>query len=951
MQKLLFAANDGVRGLEYHVTDGTTTTLLKDINPGAGSGAVPGAGVATLGGLVFFVADDGVHGAELHVSDGTEAGTFMLQDIFPGSRGAGIFDMQRMGEHVYFFAQDPVNGTELWRTDGTSAGTELVIDLRPGTSSATFREQSVDTKLVAFNGGLVFAADDGVSGRELWFTDGTAAGTRLIADINPAANADSRLNGSSPQFISDDGANILGNRLFFSADDGTNGREIWVTDGTTAGTRLVSDIARGTASSDPRDFQAYGSRMMFTADNGFGGRELWRSDGTQAGTQQVGEINMNGSAAPGGLTVLGNRLVFVANDGIRGEEPWVLTSPTGTPTLLRDVRDGRVSSISNGFTELGGKLYFAANDGERGFEVHVTDGTPGGTLLFRDIFEGPNTSAPRDFVKVGNALYFAATTAATGTELYRIDDGFAAVTLVADLFRGAGGSGVVPLAAIELNLAPTGLALAGDTVAEDAPAGFAIGTFTATDPNGDPLTFSLTDDAGGLFAVSGRALVVAAALDFETATSHEIEALVSDGQGGRLTARFTITVTDVDEAPGDIVLTGGTVAETAAAGAVVGTLSAADPEGDGFTFEITDDAGGLFALAANGVDVLLAGALDFEAAAVHEIEATVRDAGGATRSMRFAIAVTDIDEAPEGLTLDGAEIAENAPLGTVIGTLSAFDPEGETIVFTLADDAGGRVAIGADGTSIVVAGAIDFEQADRFEFEAVATDPGGNATAARFVVTVGDDPTETGFVMGTPGNDPALRGNPGIDDTIDGGAGFDTVIYDLTRGDLIERVQPGGSVAVELPGGERDLLVNIERIALLDGAYLYDLRPESQATYRLFGASLGRLPDEDGLRFWDGLNADGLGLEFLAEAFVRSPEFLALFGGANPESTVFVDALYLNVLRREADDVGRAFWIASFEEGMSRSEVLLMFSESAENRILNADNYDDGVFVALPPEA
>ena len=113
-------------------------------------------------------------------------------------------------------------------TDGTAAGTALVEDIQPG----SFDIPAISSPLG--DGWVLFSADDGAHGRELWATDGTAAGTALVEDINPGG-------GSSIQAFTPLG----GGRALFAADDGARGQELWVTDGTAAGTRIVADINGG----------------------------------------------------------------------------------------------------------------------------------------------------------------------------------------------------------------------------------------------------------------------------------------------------------------------------------------------------------------------------------------------------------------------------------------------------------------------------------------------------------------------------------------------------------------------------------------------------------------------------------------------------------------------------------------------------------------------------------
>ncbi|QLQ10216.1 MAG: hypothetical protein HZY75_07250 [Nocardioidaceae bacterium] len=123
----------------------------------------------------------------------------------------------------------------MWTSDGTAEGTLMVKDIYP--DSLEWPRDEPPKYLAAMGDRLFFAADDGVHGHELWTSDGTAEGTVMVKDIHPDGS-----DSSSPK-----GLTAVGNRLFFTADDGVHGDELWVSDGTEQGTAMVKDIRPGSA--------------------------------------------------------------------------------------------------------------------------------------------------------------------------------------------------------------------------------------------------------------------------------------------------------------------------------------------------------------------------------------------------------------------------------------------------------------------------------------------------------------------------------------------------------------------------------------------------------------------------------------------------------------------------------------------------------------------------------
>ncbi len=233
--KLYFAADNGINGWELWVSDGTEdgTAMLKDIDPGDENSHGLPSSFAVVNGTLFFSAYDGggalEHARELWKSDGTGDGTEMVKDInATGGFGSGPVRLTGVGSTVYFTASNGSSGAELWKSDGTGDGTEIVEDIHPSAGSDP-------QELINFNGTLFFNADDGSTGRELYKATGDSS-TEMVEDINPVVNS------QVPA-----GLTVVGNTLYFAANDGiaNHGRELWKSNGTAAGTDIVKDIIPG----------------------------------------------------------------------------------------------------------------------------------------------------------------------------------------------------------------------------------------------------------------------------------------------------------------------------------------------------------------------------------------------------------------------------------------------------------------------------------------------------------------------------------------------------------------------------------------------------------------------------------------------------------------------------------------------------------------------------------
>jgi ELWxxDGT repeat protein len=377
-----------------------------------------------IGSTYFFPANDGTNGTELWKSDGTEAGTVMVKNIRAGASGSSPSKLTVVGDILFFSAYDSVNGGELWKSDGTEAGTVMVKDIRTGVDEDDDPLSASPDDLIAFGSSLYFAADDGTNGEELWKSNGTEAGTVMVKDILTGPS------GSSP-----DNMMVAGGTLFFTATDGTNGDELWKSNGTEAGTVMVKDIVTGPDGGDPTKLTAVGSNLYFSAnDTGAGGsgRELWKSDGSTEGTFLVKDIDTSGDGSPSDLTAVGSTLFFAAYDVTNGWELWKSDGTSDTTVRVKDIRPGTLGSNPYYFKAFEGKLYFVAADALHSDELWTSDGTVGGTNMVKDINVSVD-SYPESLTVFAGDLYFTADDGVSGVELWKSDGTTSGTVSVGDI--------------------------------------------------------------------------------------------------------------------------------------------------------------------------------------------------------------------------------------------------------------------------------------------------------------------------------------------------------------------------------------------------------------------------------------------------------------------------------------------------------------------------------------
>ncbi len=421
-----FAASTGVSGTNRELwrSDGTEsgTTLVKDINPAVNASGNP-VGMIVFNNNLYFSANDGTNGVELWKSDGTAAGTFMLKDIVSGANGSQPAEFTLFNNALYFAVTNSGDGKKfaLWKTDGTAGGTVVVKDIN------TISQFADIVRLKVSGTKLFFWAITDAEGREPWVSDGTTVGTNLIKDIFTGST------GSPGPTVDYDYTPDGNGGVYFKAAGNTalTDRELWKSDGTAAGTVLVKDIYPGTNTSelDGATKVMINGILYFTATDPNLGKELWRSDGTAAGTYMVKDIypGMFLSSEAFLLGVVGNTIYLQATTPSYLRELWKSDGTEAGTVLVKDIYPGVSGSGTPGnyasfksFTA-GNYFFFQATTTSTGIELWKTDGTETGTSMIQDLQPGATGTNPSFFIQLGSSILFNDNPTTTGEELYKLD--------------------------------------------------------------------------------------------------------------------------------------------------------------------------------------------------------------------------------------------------------------------------------------------------------------------------------------------------------------------------------------------------------------------------------------------------------------------------------------------------------------------------------------------------
>jgi ELWxxDGT repeat protein len=292
-------------------TDGTAAGTRQIFPAHPSIPAVTLSPIVELQGALYFIVSDGFGHQDLWRSDGTFAGTVKVS-LTPFEGGYHPQYLTVVGDELAF-STSGIYYQKHWRSDGTAAGTYSHVNPDLQFLSGT-TGRSVDL------GGLQIFHGRAFHGAPLqWYrTDGTGPGT---APVRPGL--------TTPHLPAVDDTSgfyaVANSQLFYRGIDASGGAELWITDGTAAGSRRVKDIVPGTKSSGLHELYAAGDRVYFSAETPEHGRELWVSDGTEDGTHIAADIEPGpAGSSPQGLKLIDGKLYFTADRKALGRELYVL---------------------------------------------------------------------------------------------------------------------------------------------------------------------------------------------------------------------------------------------------------------------------------------------------------------------------------------------------------------------------------------------------------------------------------------------------------------------------------------------------------------------------------------------------------------------------------------------------------------------------------------------------
>ncbi len=301
--------------------------------------------------------------------------------------------------------------------------------------------------------------------------------------------------------------------------------------------------------------------------------------------------------------------------------------------------------------------------------------------------------------------------------------------------------------------APTDISLSANTIAENNSVSDVIGNLTTTDPdNGETYTYTLVagtgDDDNASFTISGDELQAGISFDHETKDTYSIRVRTDDGNSNQFEKSFAVTVSDINEAPTDIMLSSNEILEGNSVNDIIGSLSSTDDDADTHVYSLVSGAGDDDNASFNvsGSNLQASEVFDFETANSYSIRLRTDDQNGGIYEEVFSISITNDPEAPTDILLSANSILENNSVGDAIGTLSTTDPDnGETFTYSLVTGTGDddNTSFSIVGDELRAAEQFDFETKSSYSVRIETNDGNGGTYEEAFSISISDEDPET----------------------------------------------------------------------------------------------------------------------------------------------------------------------------------------------------------------
>ena len=313
---LYFGANDGVYGYELWKTDGSSvwTTMVMNLNPGAWSSFSPylDPEMQVINNKLYFSADNWIDWYELIEFNATN-NSATIKMVWSTANSWWPSQLTTVGNNLFFIASDDSYEKEVYVLNTTNGVVSLVKDL-PGWS------YHAADKIYNYNDKVLFTHRAWFSNYETRISDGTDSWTVKVYEWKKVYNF-----------------GFLWNNIFFRWTNAWYDKELFISDGTLAGTNLFMDIDTWSSSSPNfNSSKVFNNKLLFTASDSVNWQELWETDGTISGTNIIWDIySWSNWSSPSIAQIINNTVYLYANDWIIGKELWSLSN-TGDFTSIED---------------------------------------------------------------------------------------------------------------------------------------------------------------------------------------------------------------------------------------------------------------------------------------------------------------------------------------------------------------------------------------------------------------------------------------------------------------------------------------------------------------------------------------------------------------------------------------------------------------------------------------